>query len=73
MPFEEVEQYQCDFGSGEAERQSDAMSSFQSVQSDAHGSSLDSGGDDSAMRNDVDEMYLSDDSASHTHAEKSKR
>jgi hypothetical protein len=49
MPLEEVEQYQSDSGSGEVERQSDAMSCFHSDQSDAHGPSSDSDGDGSAM------------------------
>ncbi len=76
MRFEEVEKYQSDFGSGEAECQWRSVgrhANFQSDQSDAHGSSSDSDGDDSAMQNDVDETYFSDDSASHTPAQKSKR
>ena len=72
MPLDEVTQYQSDSGSGEAERQSDSMQFGQTYESDNHGSSLDSDGDGDAVRKDVEEMYSSDDSASHTPAQKSK-
>ena len=73
MPLEEVDQLQGYSSSSEPECQSDARSSSRSDQADAHGSSSDSDGDGSAMRKDVEDLYSSDGSASHTPAQKSKR
>jgi hypothetical protein len=73
MPLEDFGQYESDAGSSEQDCHSDDLLNSQSEHSNASGSSSDLEGDGSVMRKETNDNYSSEDSSSHTPAQKSKR